>query len=685
MFYRTHKLIIIVLFLGSLMGYGQLSDLHYLPPLKQGSNNSSVKDQAIYLSTPETTAFTVNAYRGTATSAIATFSISNISPAKYNLANGDNGITMLQNNDTGKVISTGGLRFEAPGGQKFYVNYRGSSSAQSTSLTSKGRQAMGTSFKWGGAPNYATTNDISTSLGIMATEDDTTVDIFGYDSGCEFRLGNDPDGILDDVIQVVLDAGESFVLEAYTNETTANIDGWLGASIIADKNIVISNGGLNYGVVASSSSSRDAGIDQPVPEDNLGKDYVFIRGGGQDSTEFPIIIATQNNTQIFVNGSATPMATINEGDYFIVPGTNYSSSGPGANMYVRTSKDAYAYQNLAGSNGVQTVGLNFVAPLNCLIPDTVDNIPDITDAAGTTLTGGITIIASATTPDANIVVTDGSGIVTKPASLSISGNTDWKTFYISGLTGNVDVQSTGPIAVGFFGANGNRGIAGYFSGFDVAPNVDLQITGTQCLPGADLIVVGEVFDAYQWFYDGNPILGATTDTYNPTVAGDYYVRVTKGPCTYDSNTLAAYYCTPDVVVNKTVDQPIVNQGQIVTFTITVENLWRNSITGAIITDNLPPGLEFISASLSKGSFTYPNWNIGTIAPGKLETMTIRAKAMLTSTNVTSETHTNTITKSQDQIDSDYTLDSPSTNVLVNLIKPTTVITNRKITYRINRH
>jgi hypothetical protein len=99
----------------------------------------------------------------------------------------------------------------------------------------------------------------------------------------------------------------------------------LGASVQSDKPIAISNGGLNYAAVNGSGGSRDAGIDQPVPEDNLGKDYIFVRGRGQNSTEFPIIIATQNNTQIFVNGSATPMATINEGDFFIVPGTNYSS------------------------------------------------------------------------------------------------------------------------------------------------------------------------------------------------------------------------------------------------------------------------------------------------------------------------------------------------------------------------
>ncbi len=654
--------LIFILFVSGIT-HAQLSDLHYLPPLKQGSNSGSVQQQRVYLSTPVTTSFLVNAYIGTSTSPIP-FMISNTSPATYDPGNGSNGITMVQNNDTGVIVSTAGLRFEAPGGQKFYVNYRGSSNAQSTSLTSKGRQALGTAFKWGGAPNYGTTNEQATSLGIMATEANTTVDIFGYDPNCEFREENDRDGLVDDTIQITLNAGQTFVLEAHIGETSANIEGWLGASVQSDKPIAISNGGLNYAVVNGQGGSRDAGIDQPVPENNLGKDYIFVRGGGLTETEFPIIIATQNNTQIFVNGSATPIGTINNGEYFIVPGTNYSSGLPGANMYVRTSKDAYAYQNLAGSTGRQTVGLNFVAPLNCLIPDAVDNIPNITDAAGTALVGGITIIASTTTPDANIIVTHGGGVATKPPSLPVAGNADWKTFYIPNLTGNVDVQSTGPVAVGFFGANDNRGIAGYFSGFDVAPNVDLQITGTQCLPGANLEVIGEVFDAYQWFFDGSLITGATGTTYNPTIAGDYFVRVTKGPCTYDSNNLQAYYCNPDIQLIKTAGTPTIDEGNTVTFTITAQNFGVDPATNLVVTDNLPPGLTLVSATPNMGTWSSPNWNIGTLNSGTLATIDIVALA-LDIDDIPFYNQSNIAFNNQDQTDSNITEDNPFVSVLVN--------------------
>ncbi|MBU2973892.1 DUF11 domain-containing protein [Zobellia sp. B3R18] len=676
--------VFILFFIVSLSGFSQLSDLHYLPPLKQGGNNQAVKDQAVYLSTPENTAFSVNVYQGTNVTPIANLTLSNAAPVTYGLAQGDNNITMVTNSNTGIVLTNSGLRFESPGGEKFYVNYRGSSTSQSTSLTSKGRQAMGTLFKWGGIPNRATQNSLTNSVGIMATEDNTIIDIFGYDPNCEFRLGNNAGGITSDTFQVTLNANETFVMEAYVKQTTANIDGWLGATISATKNIVISNGGLNIGVRVGNGS-RDAAIDQPVPQNKIGKEYVFIRGNGSSETEKPIIIGTQNNTAIYVNGSATPIATINNGDYFEIPETNYSSSVAGGNMFVTTSKDAYAYQLLAGGSSIVTVGLNFVAPVNCLLPDNLNNIPNIQDAAGITMNGGVTIIASTTTPNANITVTDGNGAVTLPAPTPVTGSADWKTFYVANLTGNVSVESTGPIAVGFIGFNGARGIAGYFSGFDTVPAVDLQVQGGGCLPGSIIEVVDANFDAYQWYQNGTIVTGAIFSSYTPSEAGDYFVRVTKGGCTYDSQPIAAYYCFPDIVVKKTADRNNVLDGELVEFTITVESLGVNNVTNLVLTDILPVGLELVSSSVSKGSFNSPDWTVGTMSQGELESLTLVTRARLNNIYITSASYTNTVTNSQDQTDANISADDPSETIIVTLEQPTTVITNRKITYRVKKN
>ena len=52
--------------------FSQLDSEHYLPPLKQVSNNAAIKEQAVYFSTPETTPFSIEIYRGTSTTPLIT-------------------------------------------------------------------------------------------------------------------------------------------------------------------------------------------------------------------------------------------------------------------------------------------------------------------------------------------------------------------------------------------------------------------------------------------------------------------------------------------------------------------------------------------------------------------------------------------------------------------------------------
>jgi len=654
-------------FLCSAALQAQLSDLHYLPPLKQGRNNEAIRQQAVYLSTPEPNPFTVNAYRGTDPIPVATFSISNAAPAIYNLPQGDNNITLVTNSQTGIVLNNSGLRFESTSGHRFYVNYRGVSSAQAASLTSKGRKAMGRRFKWGGLPNLGAHVSKSNTLGIMATEDNTTITLSDYDPGCRFRLGNNAYGLTDDQYTITLDANESFVFETYigNSPSAAHRDGWIGASIVSDKDIVISNGGMNTGR-QENNSNRDAAIDQPVPENRIGKEYVFVRGNGgsNGATEFPLIIAIADNTQIYVNGSRTPIATIDDGEYFEIPSTYYSSNNPGANMFVYTSKDAYAYQSMAGDAKIYTHGLNFVAPVNCLLPDRMDHIPDITNMAGTTLNGGVTIIASTTTPDANIVVEDSTGEVPLPASNPVAGTDDWKTYYIPNLKGNVSVRSTGPIAVGFFGFNSARGVAGYFSGFDTVPEVELEIVGGEgCFIGSMIMEASGNFDAYQWFGEGEMIPGANSQVFAPSKAGDYFVRGTKGPCTYDSNAISTYYCDPDVVVDKTVDKPELMEGETATFTIRIRNFSVDPITNLVVTDQIPAGLTLISSFANIGSFSGSNWNIGTLDPGFSAILELEVQADEIDT-LPLVRLANTVTHTQDAVDANLTQDEPTAWITV---------------------
>ena len=122
----------LLLFFSALNTFSQLDSEHYLPPLKQVSNNAAIQQQAIYFSTPETTPFPIEIYRGTSATPLLTLTglakgAPKIFDSTNGLGNGDNNITLVTNTNTGTVLTNSGLRIIAPGGQKFYVNYRGRS------------------------------------------------------------------------------------------------------------------------------------------------------------------------------------------------------------------------------------------------------------------------------------------------------------------------------------------------------------------------------------------------------------------------------------------------------------------------------------------------------------------------------------------------------------------------------
>ena len=101
------------------------------------------------------------------------------------------------------------------------------------------------------------------------------------------------------------------------------------------------------------------------------------------------------------------------------------------------------------------------------------------------------------------------------------------------------------------------------------------------------------------------------------------------PNTSNNSAAASLNATPsaDIQVNKTVDNATPNVGSDVTFTITATNAGPDAATGVVITDALPAGLSFVSAT-SSGTTTYSigtgQWNIGNLGNGGSETLTITA-------------------------------------------------------------
>ncbi|HEV2028613.1 MAG TPA: sortase [Candidatus Dormibacteraeota bacterium] len=98
----------------------------------------------------------------------------------------------------------------------------------------------------------------------------------------------------------------------------------------------------------------------------------------------------------------------------------------------------------------------------------------------------------------------------------------------------------------------------------------------------------------------------------------------------------------DIAITKAVDNTRPNQNTNVTFTITATNNGPSNATGVVVTDLLPAGLSFVSATPS-GVTTYNSgtgaWTIGALANGANATLSIVA----TATGTTAVTNTATKT------------------------------------------
>ena len=74
----------------------------------------------------------------------------------------------------------------------------------------------------------------------------------------------------------------------------------------------------------------------------------------------------------------------------------------------------------------------------------------------------------------------------------------------------------------------------------------------------------------------------------------------------------------DLAVTKTVSDATPNVGDQITFTVTLTNSGPDAATGVQVTDLLPAGLTFVSATPSQGTYDDVTglWDVGTVTPGR---------------------------------------------------------------------
>jgi uncharacterized repeat protein (TIGR01451 family) len=115
----------------------------------------------------------------------------------------------------------------------------------------------------------------------------------------------------------------------------------------------------------------------------------------------------------------------------------------------------------------------------------------------------------------------------------------------------------------------------------------------------------------------------------------------------------------DLALEKTVGNPFPNVNDAVTFTVTLTNNGPGDATNVLVTDLLPAGLAFLSASPSQGSFNSATgvWTVGTVASGTSQVLLLVARVV----SPAPQTNTASIT-GVDQIDPDGTNNRASVTV-----------------------
>lgn len=442
---NLRRLLLLSILIISISAVAQFDTRFWMPPVWDVSVTSQNDPSELFITTPFPSPVAVHIQTPDGTTFVLDTTVVSGAPLQVVLT-----AALGQTDTPNSVMTNNGflVTAEAP----IQCVHKVAAQLNQTLVTLKGANGLGREFWCGsqvrnGSGSYGPNEHHFIS--VMATENNTQITF-----NTPFDMW-DSGGTLPNPYVLTLNANECYLIRGDGPQEHV-----CGALVTGDKDIIVNSGSSHTRIAGGGAA--DGGSDQLVPIGLMGQSYAAIKGDNNDPFDYVVIVATVNNTDIFVDGGATAVANIDAGEYY-----DYTMAGAyGAPHYFATSEIAYCY-HVTGASQDDEVGMSAIPRLLCtgsryiefskFDVNTTNQVMNViaTDDALATLT--LNGVGYAAVPDAVINVVPGL-----PTYTAIS-------FPESSLADDNVLTSNGFFHAGFLTGNGGAtGTYGFLSGFDDA-------------------------------------------------------------------------------------------------------------------------------------------------------------------------------------------------------------------------
>lgn len=443
-----HRIVLLaaVLLSNADLCYSQFDTRFWMPPLWNDDQSNHTEPSELFITTPYPTPVSVHIETPDGITFVLDTTVVSGNPLSVELTPAL-GMTNVSN----AVLTNAG--FIITSSAPIQAVHKISAQFNQTLVTLKGKNGRGTDFYCGSQVRNMNANYSPNEyhyISVMAMEDNTTIT---FDTPFNMFLAGPGD--LANPYVLTLDRYECYLIRG-----NSPIQHVAGSHVTSDKEIVVISGSTHTRILGGNAA--DGGTDQLVPVELMGTEFVIIKGDNDDPFDYSIVVATEDDTDVFFDDNPVPVANLDAGEFYDIT----TPGAFGSAHYIRTDKTAYCY-HFTGASQDDEVGMSAIPQVEC----TGSRYIEFSKFTVNTQNQVMNIIA---TPEAaptlelnGVYYEDVPGVISGP----VPGLAGWVgiAFPNNSLDDNNILTSEGFFHAGFLTGNGGAtGTYGFLSGFNDA-------------------------------------------------------------------------------------------------------------------------------------------------------------------------------------------------------------------------